>query len=80
MALQSFDVVPRMAKENWLRLKNMALAMIVGLFLFSSCGKKAAEEVLQKPTEGDFEVIVTTTGELQAKNSVDISGPTGARS
>ncbi len=53
--------------------------MIVGLFLFSSCGKKAAEEVLQKPTEGDFEVIVTTTGELQAKNSVDISGPTGAR-
>ncbi|MBK9453489.1 MAG: efflux RND transporter periplasmic adaptor subunit [Bacteroidetes bacterium] len=68
-----------MAKENWLRLKMTALALVAGLILFSGCSKKAAEDVLQKPTEGDFEVIVTTTGELQAKNSVDISGPTGAR-
>lgn len=49
------------------------------LMVLASCGKKAAEEILQKPQEGKFEVVVTTTGELQAQNSVEISGPSGAR-
>ena len=31
------------------------------------------------PTRGQFEVAVTATGELQAKNSVKIYGPSGAR-
>jgi HlyD family secretion protein len=54
----------------------MALAL---LGFVSSCGEKASQEVIQKPKEGKFEVIVTTTGELQAQNSIDISGPVGAR-
>ncbi|HEX2900851.1 MAG TPA: efflux RND transporter periplasmic adaptor subunit [Bacteroidia bacterium] len=68
-----------MATENWHRLKMSTLALAAGLFLLSGCGKKAAQDILQKPKQGDFDVIVTTTGELQAQNSVDISGPSGAR-
>lgn len=47
--------------------------------LWVGCGQKTSEDILQKPQEGRFEVVVTTTGEMQAQNSVDISGPTGAR-
>lgn len=53
--------------------------MVAGGLLLSGCGTTAAEEILQKPQQGRFEVVVTTTGELQAQNSVDISGPSGAR-
>lgn len=52
---------------------------LLASMLMSGCGTKATEEILQKPQEGKFEVVVTTTGELQAQNSVDISGPSGAR-
>ncbi len=55
------------------------LGVLCLLLLAVSCGKKTADEIVQKPKEGKFEVIVTTTGELQAQNSIDISGPTGAR-
>ena len=47
--------------------------------LLQGCSEKVAETMYQKPQEGKFEVLVTTTGEMQAQNSVDISGPTGAR-
>ncbi len=49
------------------------------LLILGGCGKKTTEDILQKPQEGKFEVIVSTTGELQAQNSVEISGPSGAR-
>lgn len=42
--------------------------------------KKSEEnEIFVKPSKGTFKVIVTTSGELQAKNSIDIQGPTNAR-
>jgi HlyD family secretion protein len=55
------------------------MAVALALLIYGGCGKKAAEEIIQKPQEGKFEVVVNTTGELQAQSSVDISGPTGAR-
>jgi multidrug efflux pump subunit AcrA (membrane-fusion protein) len=55
------------------------LLMWAALLTTAGCASKATEEILQKPLEGKFEVVVTTTGELQAQNSVEISGPTGAR-
>jgi multidrug efflux pump subunit AcrA (membrane-fusion protein) len=57
----------------------LALWATTALAFMAGCGSKAAEEILQKPSEGKFEVVVTTTGELQAQNSVEISGPSGAR-
>jgi multidrug efflux pump subunit AcrA (membrane-fusion protein) len=59
--------------------------LVVGLFiatigmLFPSCGGEAGNDLFRKAEKGKFEVMVTTTGELQAKNSIDIDGPVGAR-
>lgn len=55
------------------------LALVMAVALGAGCSEAAPEDIIQKPQEGKFEVIVSTTGELQARNSVDISGPTGAR-
>lgn len=57
----------------------LALGSFVVVFLQLACSTKVADDILAKPKSGKFEVIVTTTGELQAQNSIDISGPTGAR-
>ena len=48
-------------------------------FLIIGCSEEAKEDIEQKPLQGPFEVLVTTTGELQAKNSIDIEGPVKAR-
>ena len=56
--------------------------VVTGLFavLFAvSGGDEETTELLVSPRRGDFSVTVTSTGELQAKNSVSIFGPTGAR-
>ena len=54
--------------------------LLAVLVLLGSCSSQSeGEDILQKPIQDKFEVIVTTTGELQAKNSIDILGPTGAR-
>lgn len=48
--------------------------------LVTSCGSggEGKAEILISPKTGEFEVTVTATGELQAKNSVSIFGPQGA--
>ncbi|MBX7181335.1 MAG: efflux RND transporter periplasmic adaptor subunit [Bacteroidia bacterium] len=59
----------------------VALAMaVLAYFFISNLWKDSSEEKLTaKVIKGDFEVTVFTTGELQAKNSLDIDGPTGMR-
>lgn len=42
--------------------------------------QKESTDIIIKPTVGLFKLIVTTSGELQAKNSIDIVGPAEARS
>ena len=51
------------------------------LILFIMFGEKgdASTEILISPSKGDFIVSVTTTGELQALNSIEIKGPEQAR-
>jgi len=50
------------------------LVLVILAFVFG--GKKNDNFDIKAEVEhGDFEVLVTTTGELQAKSSVDISGP-----
>lgn len=53
------------------------IAAIIIWFVFLN--KSAGVDISIKPTRGTFKVTVTTTGELQAKNSIQIQGPTGAR-
>jgi multidrug efflux pump subunit AcrA (membrane-fusion protein) len=68
---------------------NKRLIVIIGgivvfvglLFLFLSGGyEQKRSSLVTKVQQGEFEVVVTTTGELQAKQSEKISGPEGLRS
>lgn len=53
---------------------------LLAVLLAFGCGAEVKkDDILASPEEGKFEVVVTTTGELQAESSVDIAGPVGAR-
>lgn len=45
----------------------------------SQSGQDPSSHIFVNPTSGAFEVTVTTTGMLQAKNAVDIYGPTSGQ-
>lgn len=65
--------------------KNLSIILIGGLALSLILWKSFAgenrsdQDLLVSPQEGPFEVVVTTTGELRAKNSIEIMGPMKAR-
>ena len=62
------------------RISRLCLLLgLIGVVWLSGCGAEVASEIVQKPVQGDFEVLVTVTGELRAKSSVSIQGPVGAR-
>lgn len=66
-------------KKLWVILAVTGLIVIIGAsFLFDDPAEETAELIVQ-PEVGDFQVSVTATGELQAKNSVQIYGPSSAR-
>lgn len=66
-------------KKRWLflLLGGLAVFAVMGL-LFRSQGSEATD-LLITPQTGPFQVSITTTGELQAKNSVKIYGPNSSR-
>lgn len=55
--------------------------LAVGAIGWFSFGNKAEAEadIIVQPKRGKFVVSVTTTGELQAQNSIEIQGPANAR-
>ncbi|MFA5833343.1 MAG: efflux RND transporter periplasmic adaptor subunit [Bacteroidota bacterium] len=53
--------------------------LIIILFLFFSNRGGASTDLIISPVKGEFIVSITTTGELQAKNSIEIKGPEQAR-
>ncbi|MDX2247879.1 MAG: HlyD family efflux transporter periplasmic adaptor subunit [Bacteroidia bacterium] len=58
------------------------LAIIFGLLILTGCAsidKSASQDIIVSPQKGKFDVSVTSTGELQAKNSIQIYGPQGGR-
>lgn len=57
------------------------VAVIFLLSIWAFLGRDAGEQldIFVSPQKGEFKVIVSTTGELQAKNSIQIRGPQGAR-
>lgn len=65
--------------------KKIAFVITIGTIIIGSLyvlmsGKiDSSSELLIRPTVGDFAVTITTTGELQAKNSIEIKGPEQAR-
>lgn len=67
-------------KSSRILLILVAITLIAlgGWAMFSP--KSDATDLLASPQKGDFEVIVTTTGELRAKRSTKIMAPRKARS
>jgi len=55
------------------------VVIIIVVLLFIFLKKPDESQIFVKPIKGTFKVIVTTSGELQAKNSIDIQGPSNAR-
>lgn len=53
------------------------LLLFLYLTVFSSSG--SGSDIIVTPVKGDFIVSIVTTGELQAKNSIEIKGPEQAR-
>ncbi|MCX6143085.1 MAG: HlyD family efflux transporter periplasmic adaptor subunit [Ignavibacteriales bacterium] len=57
----------------------LGVVLVCFVWYFSASGTTAKSDVLVAPTKGQFLVTVTTTGELQAKSSIDIKGSDNAR-
>ena len=53
--------------------------LLLAIWLFNQSEATNFIDLYTTPRLGSFEVDVTTTGELRAKNSVEIRGPQGAR-
>jgi multidrug efflux pump subunit AcrA (membrane-fusion protein) len=57
----------------------LGVILVMFVWYFSASGTTTKSDVLVSPTKGQFLVTVTTTGELQAKSSIDIKGSDNAR-
>ncbi len=66
-------------KKRWLLILIGAIAIVAVMGLLLRSQGSETSDLYVQPKRGPFQVTVTTTGELKAKNSVKIYGPTGAR-
>lgn len=57
----------------------IVLSLLAIFYFFSRGGVEQGFEIMGKVNQGDFKVEITTSGELQALNSVEILGPAEAR-
>ncbi len=55
------------------------VAIVAGYFVFGNNSKAADSEILVTAQKGEFLIDITVSGELEAKNSVQILGPNGLR-
>ena len=68
-----------MKKRRLYILISIVTIFIVILIVIFNSGEKTTEMITADVEFGDFQINVTTTGELEAKNSEKILGPTGLR-
>src|SRR3982751_6439674 len=55
------------------------LVLLLLFWIFKGSGSANADLITTTVKKGEFLINVTSTGELKAKNSEDIMGPTGMR-
>lgn len=68
-----------MKKKLLITIPVVTAAAIALWWFFARDAESKDNGILVSPTVGTFNIAVTTTGELQAKNSTDIRGPEGVR-
>ncbi len=66
-------------KKRWLLILIGAVAIVAVMGVLLRPQGSETSDLYVQPKRGPFRVTVTTTGELKAKNSVKIYGPTGVR-
>lgn len=66
-------------KRHWWKAAGVALLLVVSAAALVRGGDDPSIDLLVRPQHGPFQVSVTATGELEAKNSVKIYGPASAR-
>ncbi len=66
-------------KKRILFIVGAAVIIAGAAWLLFGAKSEAAADILTSPKRGEFTVTVTTSGELQAKNSIEIKGPERAR-
>lgn len=67
-----------MSKKRLIISASILVALFISYKFFFSNAKNESD-VFVEVQQGEFEINVFTTGELEAKNSVDIQGPTSLR-
>jgi multidrug efflux pump subunit AcrA (membrane-fusion protein) len=66
-----------MKKKGVAALSGIGFLLVIWAFMGRDAGDSTA--IFVSPKEGDFDVVVSATGELRARNSTKIRGPQGAR-
>lgn len=67
-------------KKQRLLIISLGVAILVFLFLWTYKSDRIEKNIFSEVHKGDFEISVFTSGELEAKNSIQILGPEGLRS
>ena len=67
-----------MKKKHYIIIVSIA-ALVIAFMIFRPGKTIELKQLLVEVERGEFEILVTTTGELQAKSSVDIMGPSELR-
>lgn len=65
-------------KRRWIFIVIIGV-ILAAILIYSTTRKDTTVMITAKAVKGQFDVIVSTTGELAALNSVDIRGPEGLR-
>lgn len=68
-----------MKRRNLLIGAGVLLVLLVGYYFIKDKSDAKSADVLTEVRKGEFRVEIETTGELEAKNSVKILGPSGLR-
>ncbi|MDD5714561.1 MAG: efflux RND transporter periplasmic adaptor subunit, partial [Bacteroidales bacterium] len=68
-----------MKRKNIIILSSVAIIAIVLIIILSTRKKDGYIPQVVKAQRGLFEIVVTTTGELEAENNIKIEGPAGMR-
>lgn len=66
-------------KKKLLLGAGVLVVLLVGYYFVRGSDSKESADVVTTVKKGDFKVEIETTGELEAKNSVKITGPAGLR-
>ena len=65
---------------NWKTITvGLSLLALIFFLFFKTNSSATSSELTVTAQSGDFQIDIVTTGELEAKSSVDVSGPTGLR-